>query len=384
MELSLTRVQLGRVDPLSTITVMMEIEDSISEDDDHAFFQLVTRYVSRKGDEEITRVCSFQIPVAKDVNDFVSSIDDEAMSVVLAKAAVYRSLHGRDESSETRDLTAAEDAEAQEIAQETQEDIDVTVQRISGAFRRLGPEEKTRSSKNRKSKKSGSRKKATESSLNFAFPPSMKETLNRLYHLRRSPLINPGPMLSVDYRAESRGLFLRFPLEDCLQMIRPTILSTGSVDGVSSPWDKMLPFPAETLILWDDSIIAADLHHTLFIWSGTNCKTKKFDGIREKFEFILSESTKDRFPQPELCMIEDGDSTIRKFTARLAPSHADPIENQIIHFPELSELKPEALKALRSKFKSYDSKSDESFRTWSGRVASASNTTELEGMSLCE
>ena len=80
----------------------------------------------------------------------------------------------------------------------------------------------------------------------------MKETLNRLYHLRRGPLISPGPMSSMDDRAESRGLFLRFPLEDCLRMIKPKVFSTGSTDGVSSPWDKMLPFPAETLILWDD------------------------------------------------------------------------------------------------------------------------------------
>lgn len=74
----------------------------------------------------------------------------------------------------------------------------------------------------------------------------------------------------------------------------------------------------------------------------------------------------------------------RKFTARLAPSHADPIDNQIVHFPLLSTLKPEALNDLRSKFKFYDSKSDESFRTWFWSVASASNHSRMEGMSLCE
>ena len=58
-------------------------------------------------------------------------------------------------------------------------------------------------------------------------------------------------MRSMDDRAESRALFLRFPVENCLQMIRPSIWSTGSF-GVSSGWDAMLPFPAETLALWDD------------------------------------------------------------------------------------------------------------------------------------
>ena len=75
--------------------------------------------------------------------------------------------------------------------------------------------------------------------------------LNRLYHLRRGHLISPGPMQSMDDRAESRGLLIRFPLKDCLQMMRPSIWSTGSMN-VSSGWDEMQPFPAETLALWDD------------------------------------------------------------------------------------------------------------------------------------
>ena len=91
----------------------------------------------------------------------------------------------------------------------------------------------------------------SQSSFDFAFPPQLKETLNRLYHLRRGHLISPGPLRSMDDRAESRRLFLRFPLEDCLQMIRPSIWSTGSMN-ISSGWDAMLPFPAETLALWDD------------------------------------------------------------------------------------------------------------------------------------
>ncbi len=90
-----------------------------------------------------------------------------------------------------------------------------------------------------------------QSSLDFAFPPELKETLNRLYHLRRGPLISPGPMRSMDDRAEIRGLFLRFPLEDCLQMMAPSMWSTGVLAGITSAWDVMEPFPAETLALWD-------------------------------------------------------------------------------------------------------------------------------------
>lgn len=92
---------------------------------------------------------------------------------------------------------------------------------------------------------------SSRSSFDFAFPPQLKGTLNRLYHLRRGHLISPGPMRSIDDRAESRKLFIRFPLKDCLQMIRPSLWSTGSIK-ISSGWDSMIPFPAETLALWDD------------------------------------------------------------------------------------------------------------------------------------
>ncbi len=145
MEVSMTRIQVGRVDPLSTFAVLLEIDDSIEEEDEFAFFQLISRYVSRNGKEAITRVCSFKLSIAKDVSDFVASVDDEAVSVVLGKAAVYRALHGREETSDTRDMTAAGDTDAQEkLAYDTQLDLDATIQRISGAFRLLGLEEKMR------------------------------------------------------------------------------------------------------------------------------------------------------------------------------------------------------------------------------------------------
>ena len=136
MDLSMTRIQVGRVDPLNTITVLLEVDDSIGEEDDYAFFQLVSRYVSRNGGTEITRVYSFKLPIAEDVNDFLGSVDDEAMSVVLSKFAVHRSLHGREETENARDLTAAGNANTQEeLAYDTQLDLDATIQRISGAFR---------------------------------------------------------------------------------------------------------------------------------------------------------------------------------------------------------------------------------------------------------
>lgn len=379
-EISMTRVQMGRVDPLSTVFVLMEVDDTFNHEDEYAFFQFVARYVSPMGDAEITRVLSFKILVAEDINDFLRSLNDEIMSVALAKIAVYRSLHGREETDDTRDMTVAGDVDLQEkLAYAAQLDIDATVQRISGAFRLLDLEKNTRMRS--VSKKPISRSET--SSLDIAFPPQLKETLNRLYHLRRGPLISPGPMRAMDDRAEQRRLFLRFPVKDCLIMMRPELWSTGSMT-ISSGWDTMLEFPPETLALWDDSIVAADFHDSMFIWTGANCTAQRYDGIRDKFKAHLLKISENRFPMPELHELSDGDSMGRRFTARLAPSHADPIDNQIVNFPALSELKPDALEQLRSKFKFYDSDSDASFRTWFWSVASASNNSKKAGMSLCE
>ena len=94
---------------------------------------------------------------------------------------------------------------------------------------------------------------SSPSSLDFAFPPQLSEGLRRLYHLRRGALISPGPMRSMDDRAEIRQLFLRFPIEDCVGMMAPKLWSTGNVENVRniSSMQTMNPFPAETLALWD-------------------------------------------------------------------------------------------------------------------------------------
>ena len=85
------------------------------------------------------------------------------------------------------------------------------------------------------------------SSLDFAFPPELAGALRRLFHLRRGPLISVGPLISNDDRAEIRSLYLRLPLEDCLNMMAPSVWSSGSV--FDKPGREAVP--AETLSLWD-------------------------------------------------------------------------------------------------------------------------------------
>ena len=106
--------------------------------DTHAFFQLTARYIDRNGKKLITRVCTYRFEVATDVGEFVESTESEALAVILGKIAVYRTLHGREETDDVRDRVVAGDTDLLEkLAHETQLDIDATIQRISGAFRLL-------------------------------------------------------------------------------------------------------------------------------------------------------------------------------------------------------------------------------------------------------
>ena len=96
--------------------------------------------------------------------------------------------------------------------------------------------------------------KAAGSSMDFAFPPELSDALRRLYHLRRGPLLSPGPLQSMDDRAELRSLFVRLPLEDCLSMMAPALWSSGPMEDALARKEGPLleDFPPETLSLWEN------------------------------------------------------------------------------------------------------------------------------------
>jgi len=145
IELSMTRIELPRVDPLTTIGVMLAVNETIEKEDDITFFQTTVRFVDPSGTKMITRVCSKRLPVASDISEFVDGVDSEAVSVLLAKGAVYRALYGQEETENARDTVTAGDVDQLEkLSHEAQLDIDCTIARISGAFRLLGLETATR------------------------------------------------------------------------------------------------------------------------------------------------------------------------------------------------------------------------------------------------
>jgi len=89
--------------------------------------------------------------------------------------------------------------------------------------------------------------------MDYAFPPELSDALRRLYHLRRGPFLSPGPLQSMDDRAEMRSMFVRLPLEDCLGMMAPALWSSGPLEDALARKSPLLEdVPPETLSLWEN------------------------------------------------------------------------------------------------------------------------------------
>ena len=228
---------------------------------------------------------------------------------------------------------------------------------------------------------------SSQPSLDFAFPPELVDALHMLHHLRRGLLLDPS-LHSAEDRAVLRDLFLRLPMEDSLFMMAPSLLSIR-VDFIVPSAPGMEAFehvPPETLVLWDNVVIAGDHFDSLFVWSGRALpkSDSRFQPVRDQCKSFLKDRAKHRFPAPSLHILSESDSMGRRFTSRLVPSHLDPPEQQVAHFPALATLSEDEIYRLRDKFRFYDESHDASFRRWFWTTASVSSKASEEGTSLCE
>lgn len=137
----LMRIHMGRVDELATFSVMLRTNDFF-QNEEHAFFQFVVRYV--QNDVLITRVSTHRLAVASNTVEFLDSIDEEVIPVMLAKEAVYRSMFGRNMKDGLEEHPASAPAQVDDYAYDAQNDLDYTVFKISASFRLLSLEKGTR------------------------------------------------------------------------------------------------------------------------------------------------------------------------------------------------------------------------------------------------
>ena len=126
------------------------------------------------------------------------------------------------------------------LASEVRKDLDATVHRISRAFRL--------NIANQQDPVLQRPPMPTNSSLDFAFPPELAGTVSRLLHLRRGRILGAASQ-SCDDRDLERERFLRFPLENSLSMITPSLWSYTLNDDGAIQFQSV---PPETLVLWDD------------------------------------------------------------------------------------------------------------------------------------
>jgi hypothetical protein len=141
LESSLMRIRLGRFDKLSTFSVMLRANDSC-QNDEHAVFQFVVRYIH--SDVLITRVTTQRLLVAANSVEFLDSIDEEVIPVMLAKEAVYRSMFGRNIKESNDEQPTSAPTQLDNYAYDAQNDLDYTVFKVSASFRLLSLEKGSR------------------------------------------------------------------------------------------------------------------------------------------------------------------------------------------------------------------------------------------------
>jgi hypothetical protein len=132
---TMTRIRMGRIDPLSTFSLMLQVNEFF-QNDPFAFFQCVARFIDRESNTLVTRVFSHRLAISKNGGEFLDAVDEEVVAVVLGKEAIYRSMYGR-EIDETSEPDLPTKLQLEDLAYDSQRDLDATIQRVSGAFRLL-------------------------------------------------------------------------------------------------------------------------------------------------------------------------------------------------------------------------------------------------------
>lgn len=202
VQMTTTRLNMGRYDPIATFSVMLQVNE-FYQHESHALFQCIVRYLDRDGRTLVTRVFTHRLSMAKNISEFLDSVDEEVVPVLLGKEAVYRSVYGREmNASKNKDeevLDPLDYSQLESLSYAAQRDLDVTIQKISSAFRLVGLEQGGTSRRGLDLTEEGG-VMAAGSSVDFAFPPELADALHRLYHFRRGPILSPGPM-QVCYNA---------------------------------------------------------------------------------------------------------------------------------------------------------------------------------------
>ena len=142
LESTRTRFQIGRLDPKSTISVMIHVDDDADGEalkTNNAVFQFIVRYTNPHNPSDfITRVVTQQLDIITDTTSsdggfiqFFNSLQMDILPTLLAKEAAYRCMvYSEDVDDDEEDNALYGHEEIEDAVLKTQEELDTTVHRI--------------------------------------------------------------------------------------------------------------------------------------------------------------------------------------------------------------------------------------------------------------
>jgi hypothetical protein len=132
---TLTQIQIGRYDPYSNISIMMQVDRKVPDQCSHVHFQFVTRYIDPVDNTKfITRVATQIVVVSADDSKYLDSLNEKVITILLAKEAAFRSMISKTDDEDDRFNVVLDAPGIDACAFEAQRDLDATIYMISASY----------------------------------------------------------------------------------------------------------------------------------------------------------------------------------------------------------------------------------------------------------
>ncbi|GJP56794.1 hypothetical protein CLOM_g15842 [Closterium sp. NIES-68] len=303
---SATGVALLAVDEEAALTVCMELTDDVSTD--HVYFQFMCRFVDLN-QSLVTRVVSVRLPVAASLPAYLASVHEPTAVLLIAKRVVLAAPTAR----EAGEMRAWVDARARDLA-----------------LKYGGVAQHNRSL--------------------LQFPHLLPRVAEALYALRRSPVL--GTHVADEWERHAlRGLLLRAGGEAALRMVLPSLLMFRAGHAT-----QFVEVPPADLALTSDAALVLDHGTDMLIWLGAHLAPDEptRHGVEAACRQLAAQlmggqGGRGRFPTPRVLCFTEGTPEAAFMTARLTPTHKDPLAVQELLFPPLREMRAEERAAVRAK-----------------------------------
>ncbi len=279
---------MGNADPLVGIALYIKRGSKEIDPPASCAVQVVARWRGENGNL-LTRSLTGVAGVSN-FSNFVSGLDVDVVSALLAKRIILSSLNRGNRETEQQTLAFGRSM------------VDDAVRSVYQAAHEHGNDKPVQL-------------------LPLKVPSQLKRIQQRLFHLWRGPLL--GHMVSnADERYLSAELLLKGSLKATIGLIGPSVHIVDPVDAQNS----VRLTQSETLCLLPDRLLLVDTWDVVYIWVGSevdecnNAKSVRISCV-ELAEEICRKDT--RLPAALIQVVEAEEPWARFVTTRLEPSHKD-------------------------------------------------------------